>query len=118
MKTLYLTSLLLSSIVGAGFAHADDMNGMDMQNMSNKNMPMADQKDEKTYHAVGIVKKVDPAKRSVTIAHEPIVSLHWPAMTMPFFVKEKKLFDKLVEGKQVEFDFVQENGKSTIISAK
>ena len=39
-------------------------------------------------------------------------------MTMTFVVKDKQLYDTLVEGKKVEFDFVQEGGGSTIVSAK
>ena len=113
MKTPHFTSLLLASLLGAGLAHADNMNGMDMGNM-----PVSGQVDTKTNHAAGIVKKVDKAGSRVTIAHGPVASLHWPAMTMTFVVKNKQLYDTLVEGKKVEFDFVQEGGGSTIVSAK
>jgi Cu(I)/Ag(I) efflux system protein CusF len=42
----------------------------------------------KTHKAVGTVKKVDQAAGRVTLAHEPIPSLKWPAMTMGFGVKD------------------------------
>lgn len=118
MNTLQLASLLLSSLIGVGLAHADNMNSMDKQNMPMKDMPMAGQMNGETHHAVGIVKKVDKAKNRVTIAHEPVASLHWPAMTMSFAVKDEKLFNKFAEGKKVEFDFVQEGGVSSIVSAR
>lgn len=118
MKTSHFTTLLLASLLGAGLAHADNMNGMDMGNMPMKDMPVSGPIDTKTNHAVGIVKKVDKAGSRVTIAHGPVASLHWPAMTMSFVVKDKQLFDTLIEGKKVEFDFVQEGGGSTIVSAK
>ena len=36
--------------------------------------------------ATGVVKSVDRAKGTVTLAHGPVKSLNWPAMTMPFTV--------------------------------
>ncbi|MBI3561422.1 MAG: copper-binding protein [Gammaproteobacteria bacterium] len=89
------------------------MSGMDMQNK-----PMTNQTQEKIHHAIGVVKKVDMVNNRVTIAHEPVASLHWPAMTMSFAVKDKKLFDQLTEGKKVEFDIVQTGGVATIVSVK
>ena len=118
MKTLRLSALLLSIITGAGLAHADTMNGAGMQNKPMKDMATPGQMAGKTHHAVGIVKKVDMGRSRVTIAHGAVASLHWPAMTMSFAVKDKKLFDVLAEGKKVEFDFIQEDGASTIVFAK
>ncbi|MDR0634849.1 MAG: copper-binding protein, partial [Azoarcus sp.] len=31
----------------------------------------------------GVVKKIDPAKQRLTLQHDPIPALGWPAMTMP-----------------------------------
>lgn len=35
-------------------------------------------------HGEGVVKAADATAQSVTIAHEPIAALQWPAMTMRF----------------------------------
>ena len=67
------------------------------------------------HQATGTVKKVDPAKGVVTLAHEPVKSLKWPAMTMGFTVKDKALLDKLQPGKKVEFEFVQQ-GKDYVVT--
>ncbi len=69
-----------------------------------------------TNQAIGVVKSIDAVKNTVTLAHEPVQSLKWPAMTMAFGVKDKALFDKLQPGKKVEFEFVQQ-GKDYIITA-
>ena len=66
--------------------------------------------------ATGVVKSVDRAKGTVTLAHGPVKSLKWPAMTMPFTVKDKALLEKLQAGKKVEFEFVQQ-GKDYVITA-
>lgn len=74
-----------------------------------KDMPMPAAQGQ-AHHASGTVKKLDAAKGMVTLAHGPVKSLDWPAMTMGFKVKDKALFDKLGVGSQVEFEFVREGG--------
>lgn len=52
---------------------------------------------------VGVVKKIDAKALSVTINHEPIKALNWPAMTMPFKVADKAVLDKMKVGAKVRF---------------
>ena len=68
-----------------------------------------------THKASGTVSKIDAQKSSVTIAHGPVQSLKWPAMSMRFSVKDKALLEKLQPGKKVEFEFVEE-GKDYIVT--
>ena len=68
------------------------------------------------HQATGVVKKVDAKAGTVTLAHDPVKSLKWPAMTMGFQVKDKMLLDKLAVGKKVEFEFVQ-HGKDYVITS-
>ena len=71
-----------------------------------------------THQATGVVKSMDRAKSAVMLAHDPVKSLNWPAMTMPFTVKDKALLDKLQPGKKIEFQFVQEGKNYVITSVK
>jgi Cu(I)/Ag(I) efflux system protein CusF len=76
-------------------------------------------KAQGTVHkGVGVVRKVDPARNSITLAHERIASLNWPPMVMAFAVKDKALFDKLQAGRKVEFEFVQQGKEYLITSVK
>ncbi len=88
-------------------------------NMDHKKMDMKMDKaaaTEGTAHkATGVVKSVDRNKGVVTLAHEPVKSLNWPAMTMGFTVKDKMLLDKFAVDKKVEFEFVQQ-GKDNVIT--
>lgn len=68
------------------------------------------------YKATGVVKKVDAAKGTATIAHGPVKELSWPAMTMAFKVKDRALLDKLAVEKKVAFTLAQE-GKDYVITA-
>ena len=90
-----------------------DMKGMDMGKMG-----QASANKGETHTATGTVKKVDPAKGTVTLAHEPVKSLKWPAMTMGFSVKDKKLFDKLAAGEKVQFEFIQQGSEYVVTSVK
>ena len=73
-------------------------------------------KSQTTHKAVGVVKKVDGKAGSVTLDHEPVKSMKWPAMSMAFQVKDKAMLDKLGEGKKVEVEFEQ-HGKDYVITS-
>ena len=68
--------------------------------------------------AVGVVRKLDPAKLTATIAHEPVRSLNWAAMTMLFKVRDKAVFGKLTVGAKIDFDFVQEGDDYVVTGLK
>lgn len=63
--------------------------------------------------AEGVVKKIDAAKGTVTIAHGPVASLKWPAMTMPFKA-DASLLGSIAPGQTVRFEFVSSGTDSTI----
>ena len=126
MKQTTTRTLLIALALGAGpvFA-ADKMGEMDMKNMDMGKQKMGDMKGmdmgkpaaSTTLHkTVGVVKALDAKAGTVTFDHEPVQSLNWPAMKMTFGVKDKMLFDKLIMGKKVEFDFVQE-GRAYVVTA-
>ena len=71
-----------------------------------------------THTAVGVVKKIDPAGSRVTLRHEPIGALGWPAMTMPFAVKDRKILASLKPEQRVEFTFVQQAGAPIITAIR
>ncbi len=52
----------------------------------------------------GAIVAIDPANAVVTISHQPIPQLHWPAMTMKFKVARPALLRGLRPGLKVEFD--------------
>ena len=112
MKKFAIITATVASMLASGSILAqqkmDDMKGMDMDAK-----PVAGAKT--THVAMAVVKKADPKAGTVTLAHEPVKSMNWPAMTMAFKVKDKMLFDKLTEGKKVEVEFVQD-GKDYIVT--
>ena len=59
------------------------------------------------HHAEGRVESLDPANDSVLLAHGPVASLHWPAMTMPFKFADPVLAEGLAPGQSIQFEFVE-----------
>lgn len=110
LRTLVLV-LALPSIAVMAQPKTDDMKGMDMAKKPAASSQM-------THKAMGTVKKVDAKTGVVTLAHEPVKSMNWPAMTMGFKVKDKLLMDKLGDGKKVEVEFIQDDKDYVITAVK
>lgn len=123
MKFTATVSLILAlSASSLAMAQSGPMKNMDMKDMDMKAMPMEKMKSDSAkvtiHHAIGVVKSVDQSKGTVTIAHGPVSSLNWPAMTMTFSVKDKSFFDKLALAKNVTIDFKQQNADYVVTAVK
>jgi len=68
-----------------------------------------------THRGEASIEAVDPAHFTVTLAHAPIASLKWPAMTMDFRVKDPALIRTLKPGQKVDFEFVDSGGGEYLI---
>jgi len=113
---LSLVLALTGAVPAVIHAQSGDRKGMDMKDMDMGKKPAAGA--QATHKATGVVKKMDPKAGTVTLAHDPVKSLKWSAMTMDFQVKDKTLLDKLVVGKKVDFEFVQQGKDYVITSVK
>lgn len=60
---------------------------------------------EAEYRVRGVV--VDIEADSLTLDHEPVPALKWPAMTMPFMLADKKMAVGLKKSQVVDFSFVK-----------
>jgi len=100
--TIVALATTLSSAAVLAQQKTDEMKGMDMSRMPAASAPAA-----LSHQATGIVKKVDTKSGVVTLTHEPVKSMNWPAMTMGFQVKDKMLYDKFTVGKKVDVEFVK-----------
>ena len=104
-RMVILWAVLVIFPVGKALAH----DGMDMGAMNAK---------ATSSEGVGVVDIVDQPKGLVTLSHEPIASLGWPAMTMEFSVEDKALFSKLVKGKKVQFQFSKQHKRYVITGVR
>lgn len=109
------TYTLAAALVLGGTAFAQQKMG-DMKGMDMSGKPAADAM--LTHKAKATVKKADHKAGTVVLAHEPIASLNWPAMTMNFRVKDKMLWSKLSEGKKVDVEFVKDGDDYVLTTVK
>ena len=73
---------------------------------------------DRVHKATGVVTKVDAGKGRVTIKHEPVRSLEWPAMTMAFSVPDKTMLERMPKDKKIDFEFVQRGRDYVVTSVK
>lgn len=112
MKIASIIALVLA-MPASGLAAAQS-NGMDHAHMPG--MQSGDAQKAPAHQAMAIVRAVDPAAGSVTLAHDAIPELNWPAMIMGFAVKDSKLFDKLTVGSKVKVTLTKQ-GSVYIVTA-
>ena len=122
IKTIRFSFIAFTLATSAAFAQQkmDDMKGMDMKgDMKGMDMGKKSATGDKTSHtAKATVKKVDTKQGTVTLAHDPVTSLNWPAMTMSFKVEDKMLMKKLTNGKRVVVDFAKQGEDYVVTSVK
>jgi Cu(I)/Ag(I) efflux system periplasmic protein CusF len=124
--TSTITLILALSASGFAAAQSGAMNHSSMPGMQHGDMTIAEAgknapenlQKVQAHQAVAVVRAVNPAKGSVTLAHEAIQSLQWPPMTMAFVVKDKKLFDKLIVGSKVNVEFTQQGSDYVVTAVK
>ena len=97
-RTAVMWSVLAVSIAALSPAHAQ-----------------SDAKNGQSHRGTGTVKSVDVEKGTVSLAHGPIESLTWPAMTMTFKAKNAAVLKNAKPGAKVEFSFMQ-SGEDFVVT--
>lgn len=80
----------------------------DMMNMT----PAAQQ--EQVISATGVIESIDTQSKKITIKHDPIPAVGWPAMTMRFTQVSDTRADDVKPGDKVAFTFVQQGNLSIL----
>jgi Cu(I)/Ag(I) efflux system membrane fusion protein len=80
-------------------------------------MPMPGQAGQgQVYTTTGQVTEV--AADAVTISHQPVPALNWPAMTMTFKAPDAGMVTGLRNGSAVEFSFRQDGSQNVLTEIK
>ena len=111
-RAILATALALSAPLAFG---QSGMQGMDKHGDHTKQEKAA-AGAARVHQGTGVVKSVNAEKGVVTIAHGPVESLKWPAMTMGFKSKDQKVLQGVKPGQKVSFEFVQQ-GKDYVITS-
>ncbi len=89
-------------------AQANEHQHGDMMNMA----PAAQQ--EQVISATGVIESIDAESKKITIKHDPIPAVNWPAMTMRFTQVADTRADDIKPGDKVAFTFVQQGNLSVL----
>jgi Cu(I)/Ag(I) efflux system periplasmic protein CusF len=108
MRAIAMAAAFAVAATGA-LAQSGSMTGVDRKSMTKERSAQS------PHRALGTVKSVDAKAGTAMIAHEPVQSLKWPAMTMSFKVADPALLTRLGPGKKIEFDFEQ-RGRDYVIT--
>jgi RND family efflux transporter MFP subunit len=79
--------------------------------------PVAKGQSGAVHSAEGRVQEVNTQKGRVTVAHGPVPSLKWPAMTMDFQVDDPSALTALKPGQKIRFEFVEDRAGRYVIRA-
>ncbi|MBK7649049.1 MAG: efflux RND transporter periplasmic adaptor subunit [Betaproteobacteria bacterium] len=69
------------------------------------------------HHGEGTLNAIDAESGSVTISHQPIASLKWPAMKMDFMLANPSLVSGLKPGAAISFEFVERSPGEWVITS-
>ena len=109
-----------ASSVNAPASSASDMTPSAMSDMSPmanmSGMAMDTDAGAKTGSGVGEITAIDKTAGTLTIKHDAIPAVDWPAMTMAFKATPPALLDGLKVGEKIKFD-VKVNGSDAEVTA-
>jgi Cu(I)/Ag(I) efflux system periplasmic protein CusF len=103
MKKITLLALVATSSTLAACGRDDAPSASNMPNMPASEQEPAGGQPAAENRGMGVVQSIDTANGSLTIAHEPIAALGWPAMTMSFKVDKPVLLEGVEAGEHIEF---------------
>jgi len=95
--------LLNPSALADSHLNQSDMENGDHHHGDSHGKSMEQASVSQSVMGLGVINKVVPEARMVSITHEPMEALNWPEMRMNFKVDEKVDLSVLEAGQQVEF---------------
>ena len=123
MKTIHflLAGLMVSVPLGACSAPSDQESPTASPATTGTTVPspessQAGETMPKHASATGTIEAIDPAARTITIAHGPVPELEWPAMTMTFQAASPDVLAGIAPGDQVAFAFHEADGTYVVTS--
>ena len=90
--------------------------GHDGHDMGSSRAPAPGQANADLIHTGrGVIDVVDRNGKKLTITHEAIPALNWPAMTMRFGLEDPVLLEDVRPGDKVRFDFREKGGEYSVV---
>ena len=117
MKTIMKAGLTAALATLAACGSGETNKGNSESGVANQSAPSSEGSSAKTSETHSTTGTVDSVSgNEVTISHDPVATLGWPAMTMPFAVQDAALLNGFKPGDRVSFVFSKTDAASTITS--
>lgn len=114
-QSFLLASLLALAVSPTLSVAADSMGSMGhMKDHGSMSMPMGQTQPDATALHDATGKVVEKSDRQITLAHGPVESLNWPAMTMAFDLAKPELARCAAKGSMVDIRFSADGGRYVI----
>lgn len=113
-RTLTLTFILGLTVVLSACEQEQAAPSQSPQAGSQRSTEATDSQAEQ-HTTTGTVTAVDPSAGRVTLEHEPVPTLDWPAMTMQFKAADPGLLKETKVGDEIRFSFIQTEANEYII---
>lgn len=104
-----LTSFAVFQVTAADMSTQSSMPHSTMHNPTTQQ-----EMQQKLIQTEGVITVIDKANKKLTITHQAIPQLNWPAMTMRFTYEDEGLISALKVGDKVAFGFVQQGNLSML----
>lgn len=105
---------ILICALAAGLGLGACGNGQEAEEATGTSLGVEEPEDDKTYAATGSITAI--AGNQVTIAHDEVKDLDWPAATADFQAQNLDQIIDLRPGDQVSFTFNQAGGQYVLVS--
>lgn len=116
MKNILMTATLLALPLGVtACGEPAEPTKAETTTDATDNMAMSD--EAKIAKSVGTVTSIDPASGKITLKHDAIPAVEWPAMTMGFSAKPE-LLKGISVGDKVDFDLTVSGNAWEVTSIK
>lgn len=120
MKPLYMTALLASTVLLSACGQRTEPTTAEQPAATNSAADMGNMAmpaEAKMARSTGTVTAIDKAAGRITLAHQAIPEVNWPAMTMAFVAKSEFL-DKVSVGDKVAFDVTIKGSAGEVTALK
>ena len=120
MKPLYLTAVLAlaAALAACGQKQAAEPPAAPAALASTDMSGMAMAPSATMAKGTGVVIAIDKTARTVTLQHQAIPEIKWPAMTMAFKTNPASLLDRVKAGDHVTFDLKVEGGSNQVTAIR
>lgn len=113
MKSLFSLAVGVAVSLGLTLSAAAQSMPAHMEGMTHAAAPAAER-----VSGSGVVRAINAKDRTVTITHEPIAALNWPAMTMPLEARTPALLGQVKVGQAAHFTLEMEAAGPVLVALK